>query len=69
MMVPILGLPNFIVYLGPRFLKVRREQPTAGIFRLLHRSLTRDKVAEEITGGQSTSANQEQPGQLPQVDA
>jgi hypothetical protein len=39
MMVPIQGLPNFLVYLGPKFIKVRRERPNDGVLKWLHRSL------------------------------
>ena len=37
--VPMQGLPNFIVYLRPMFLKMRRERPSEGIFNWMLGSL------------------------------
>lgn len=47
--VPMQGLPNFMVYLGPRFLKARRERPSDGMFKWLHRSMGKTSEAREAT--------------------
>jgi len=44
MMTPLQGLPNFIVYLAPRFAKLKRERPHAGFWNWVSGSLAPNEV-------------------------
>lgn len=40
---PLQGLPNVVVYLGPKYRKLKRQSPNAGFWRLVKGSVAREK--------------------------
>ena len=51
--VPVQGLPNFLVYLMPRYTKVKKEMPKAGLIKWLQSSLAREPP-EVVAAGHDT---------------
>jgi hypothetical protein len=46
MTTPMQGLPNFVVYLAPKFRRLKRELPNAGVLNLVKRSLGASNEAD-----------------------
>jgi hypothetical protein len=52
MTAPLQGLPNTLIYLGPKFRKLRKEMPEAGLWTIFIASMAREQSglpAVEIT--------------------